>query len=212
MQPSAAKKVPKWFWPVGIGVALVLGLYLRSRSQASAAASSAPAAASSDVTGPPESYTSGDSYLDGEVDPTTGIPYAAEMLGSEYSSPYTASVDPNTGVPYATEIGNIEDTIANLNPTGAGTGTTSAAPVASTNGGTSPVAVQINTGQTAGSTSGKPNVSAKRAQIAAGSKQPWGDSVASIAKYFNVSQAQVKNLNPWIKKPNAIKAGAKVTI
>jgi hypothetical protein len=126
---KAAKKIPKWFWPVGIGVALVIGLYLRSRNNSATASGSTSTngeTPASDVTGEPYTYDSSgatpdsqdiDPYgsLEGSTgtgstfDPTSfeeGEEIAQQELGEVSTGNVPATVGSTPGTP-----GNINITI-----------------------------------------------------------------------------------------------------
>lgn len=128
MQPKG-KKLPKWFWIVGLGAAIVIGLYLRSRSQSSnQATNSQQTSTPTDVTSNPYYYTASGAYPDTNIpaadyygaspygmgsftgglglpsgfDPTSfeeGITYAQQSLGSNLTTPVTTDAPGTAAIP-----------------------------------------------------------------------------------------------------------------
>jgi len=156
MDKPTGKKLPKWFWPVGIVAAIVIGLYLRNRSK-SQPASSQQQGTATDVTSNPYYYTASGGYSD-PYGTGGASPYGAASLAGSYGLP--AGFDPTSfeeGITYGQQqLG----AIPNPSPT---TDSTGSAPVPTVANGGTPANITINVTPTKGTrTSGRPSTSGRR--------------------------------------------------
>lgn len=115
------KKLPKWFWPVGIGVALIIGLYLRNRSQSNQATNAQQTGTSTDVTSNPYYYSGSGAYPD-----YAGYGTSPYDMGI-YSGLGTGGIDPTSfaeGIAYEQSQG-----LSNLGTSPSGDTPTATTPV-----------------------------------------------------------------------------------
>lgn len=160
-QPKG-KKLPKWFWIVGLGAAIVIGLYLRSRSQSAnnSAASSQQSGTATDVTTDPYAYTASGAYPDTNIpaaDYYGASPYGVDSLTSGLGLP--SGFDPTSfeeGITYAQQSLGTPNLTTPVTTDSPGT---AAIPTAS--GSNGPASITLNISPTYGKTSGKPAASAK---------------------------------------------------
>jgi hypothetical protein len=149
------KKLPKWFWPVGIGVAVILGLWLRSRSQSNSQQQTSNTA--SDITSSPYYYTASGAY------PDTNVPASEYYYGS---SPYgVSSFLGNNGLPTGFDPTSFQEGISYAQSQGTTLNDVlSTAPLATpiTSQSSVPGNITINLPPSKGQQTGSPKVSGRR--------------------------------------------------
>lgn len=171
MQPKpGGKKLPKWFWVVGLGAAILIGLYLRNRSSSSGSSQQATSSQSAgtggatDVTSNPYFYTNSGAYPDPYGYGSS--PYGMGSLSGGYGLP--SGFDPTSfeeGITYQQSQGSQLTTLPNwLSPDqSTALGANLQAPVATPANGGTPAQVTINiTPHTTGRKPGQANTSGRR--------------------------------------------------